>query len=101
MPTLGISRSPFAAVPPFLSRAERYNRWPRRSGVSCPLPITPGGRSNMPRPLSYVFALLIFALLIGGPVGYAYYQQRQFRNFHEVKSGVLYRSGQLPLSGLK
>ena len=55
----------------------------------------------MPRPLSYVFASLIVALLIGGPVAYAYFQQGQLRNFHEVKEGVLYRSGQLPLSGLK
>jgi tyrosine-protein phosphatase SIW14 len=55
----------------------------------------------MPRPLPYVFAALILALLVGGPASYAYYQQGQFRNFHEVRPGVLYRSGQLPLSGLK
>jgi protein tyrosine/serine phosphatase len=55
----------------------------------------------MPRSLSYILTALVLALLIGVPCGYARYQQRQFRNFHEVKKGVLYRSGQLPLSGLK
>jgi protein tyrosine/serine phosphatase len=55
----------------------------------------------MPRTLPYFFALLIVALLVGGPVAYSCCQQGQFRNFHEVEAGVLYRSGQLPSSGLK
>jgi protein tyrosine/serine phosphatase len=55
----------------------------------------------MPRPLAYAFAGLIVALLVGAPAGYAYVQQSHFRNFHEVKPEVLYRSGQLSLPGLK
>jgi predicted protein tyrosine phosphatase len=55
----------------------------------------------MPRTLRYLFATLIAALLVAGPVGYAWYQQAQFRNLHVVVDGVLYRSGQLSLSGLK
>jgi protein tyrosine/serine phosphatase len=55
----------------------------------------------MPRPFAYAFSVLIVALLVGGPLCYSHFQQGQFRNFHEVKQGVLYRSGQLPLTGLK
>jgi tyrosine-protein phosphatase SIW14 len=55
----------------------------------------------MPRPLSWCFALLLIALLIGAPAGYARYRGRQLRNLRVVEEGVLYRSGQLTLSGLK
>jgi protein tyrosine/serine phosphatase len=55
----------------------------------------------MHRSLPYVFSALVLTLLIGGPICYARYQDKQFRNFHEVEPGKLYRSGQLPLSGLK
>ena len=55
----------------------------------------------MPRVLQWLFGLAIAALLIAGPVGYAYYWHGQIRNFHVVKDGVLYRSGQLTLAGLK
>jgi tyrosine-protein phosphatase SIW14 len=40
-------------------------------------------------------------LLIAGPVAYAVHQENEMRNFHTVKPGVLYRSGQMTLAGLK
>lgn len=55
----------------------------------------------MPRYLPYLLGTLIAALLIGGPVGYAYYQQSHIRHFRVVHDRVLYRSGQLSLPGLK
>jgi protein tyrosine phosphatase (PTP) superfamily phosphohydrolase (DUF442 family) len=55
----------------------------------------------MSRSLSVFFSLLLVALLVGGPAAYAVYTQRTFRNFREVRAGVLYRSGQLSLDGLK
>jgi protein tyrosine/serine phosphatase len=55
----------------------------------------------MPRFLPWLFGLLIVLLLVAGPVGYARYRQTTFRNFHVVKEGVLYRSGQMSLAGLK
>ena len=55
----------------------------------------------MPRFLRYVFALLLIVLLVGGPIGYASYRNAQLRNFRVVREGVLYRSGQLKLSGLE
>ena len=48
-----------------------------------------------------VFGLLIAGLLVGGPVGYAAYRKAHLRNFRVVREGVLYRSGQLSLQGLK
>jgi len=45
--------------------------------------------------------VLIGILLIGGPIAYSYHRQRNLRNFREVQEGVLYRSGQLSLAGLK
>jgi tyrosine-protein phosphatase SIW14 len=55
----------------------------------------------MPRFFGLLFALLITALLIGGPIGYSLYRQAQARNFRMVRDGVLYRSGQMTLAGLK
>lgn len=43
----------------------------------------------------------VVALCIGGPVVFAVQLQNQTRNFHVVKDGVLYRSGQTTLLGLK
>jgi protein tyrosine/serine phosphatase len=48
-----------------------------------------------------LFVLVILALLIGGPVGYSWFRQSQLRNFRVVRHDVLYRSGQMSLSGLK
>jgi protein tyrosine/serine phosphatase len=55
----------------------------------------------MPRWLRIVFGLFIAALLVGGPTGYAYYRRHESRQFFLVREGVLYRSNQLSLTGLK
>jgi protein tyrosine/serine phosphatase len=55
----------------------------------------------MPRVLRWLFSLVILALLVGGPLGYSHFRQAQLRNFRVVRDGVLYRSGQMSLSGLK
>jgi tyrosine-protein phosphatase SIW14 len=55
----------------------------------------------MPRLLQYSFAAFILVLLIGGPLAYAHHQHNRLRNFHVVRDGVLYRSGQLSLEGLQ
>ena len=55
----------------------------------------------MPRFLQTIFGTLIALLVLGGPIGYAYYRQAHLRNFRAVRSGVLYRSGQMSRTGLK
>jgi tyrosine-protein phosphatase SIW14 len=55
----------------------------------------------MPRWLKYTFAVLIVVLIVGGPLVYARGRHHWVRNFHVVRDGVLYRSGQLSVSGLK
>jgi protein tyrosine/serine phosphatase len=55
----------------------------------------------MPRWLHWIFAALVAALLVGGPMAYARYRHTQLRNFHVVREGVLYRSAQLSLDGLQ
>lgn len=49
----------------------------------------------------YFLGLMLSGLAIGSTVAYAIREERQLRNLHAVSEGVLYRSGQLPLSGLK
>ena len=53
------------------------------------------------RSLKTLLALAVVLLCIGGPVALALHIQAQTRNFHVVKEGVLYRSGQITLPGLK
>jgi protein tyrosine/serine phosphatase len=55
----------------------------------------------MPRSLAYLFTALILGLLIGGPLAYSHYRTAAFRHFHVVEPGILYRSGQMNLDGLK
>jgi tyrosine-protein phosphatase SIW14 len=55
----------------------------------------------MPRSVSCLLGVLVAALLVAGPWGYAHYRQLHIRNFHAVREGVLYRSGQMTLTGLK
>jgi tyrosine-protein phosphatase SIW14 len=55
----------------------------------------------MPRILRIVFVALIVGLLVGGPVAYLSYRQKQVRSFRVVRDGVLYRSGQMTLAGLR
>src|ERR1700730_14222622 len=55
----------------------------------------------MPRSLQLVFSLVVGVLLVGGPLWYKREHERHFRNFRVVHEGVLYRSAQLDLDGLK
>jgi tyrosine-protein phosphatase SIW14 len=55
----------------------------------------------MPRPVAYAFGLLIVGLLVAGPLWFRSHWFARFRNFHVVREGVLYRSGQLTLDGFK
>jgi tyrosine-protein phosphatase SIW14 len=51
--------------------------------------------------LPFVFAGLIIALLVASPFVYKSWLDKQYRNFHVVEEGVLYRSAQLPLPRLQ
>ena len=55
----------------------------------------------MPRLCRFLLGLSIASLITAGPIGYAYYRQANLRNFHAVREGVLYRSGQMSIAGLK
>jgi tyrosine-protein phosphatase SIW14 len=55
----------------------------------------------MARTLRFVLGSLVVAVIVGLPLGYASYRGTHFRNFHVVKPGVLYRSGQMSLTGLE
>jgi tyrosine-protein phosphatase SIW14 len=55
----------------------------------------------MPRFLPPALSVLTALLVLGAPLGYAYHRQTQMRNLHAVRPGVLYRSGQMSLGGLK
>ena len=45
----------------------------------------------------FLLGVGVASVLVGGPWTYGSYLYRNFRNFHVVKPGVLYRSGQLSL----
>lgn len=51
--------------------------------------------------LTALGVVLVLAIVVGGPVGYAAYRNANFRNVRVVKDGVLYRSGQLSQAGLE
>lgn len=53
------------------------------------------------RLLRATLCLLILVLLVAGPTGYYLYRTALLRNFHVVREGVLYRSGQLSREGLQ
>jgi protein tyrosine/serine phosphatase len=61
--------------------------------------IRQGGTMN--RYMQWACGLGIIALLTGGPVAYGLFFKANVRNFHQVREGVLYRSGQMSLFGLK
>jgi tyrosine-protein phosphatase SIW14 len=61
----------------------------------------PHGGTLMPRYLSYIFGILIVGLLVLGPLMFATYERSRIRHFHVVRDGVLYRSGQMSLAGLR
>jgi tyrosine-protein phosphatase SIW14 len=55
----------------------------------------------MARDVRWILGLAIALLILGGPVAFSWYSQGHVRNLREVKEGVLYRSGQLSLAGLR
>ncbi len=55
----------------------------------------------MIRAIRFLLGMLVLAVIIGLPVGYASYRNTNLRNFSVVKPGVLYRSGQLSVGGLE
>jgi protein tyrosine/serine phosphatase len=55
----------------------------------------------MTRPSQTLVGLAFVSLLIAGPVAFSAREMKQARNFRIVREGVLYRSAQLPLPGLK
>ena len=55
----------------------------------------------MRRILPTLLCVAVVMLSIAAPVAWALHLQAQTRNFHIVKEGVLYRSGQTTLFGLK
>ena len=55
----------------------------------------------MPRLLHVAFSLLVVSVMVAGPWWYKRHHERHFRSLHVVQDGVLYRSGQVDLDGLK
>lgn len=55
----------------------------------------------MIRAIRILLGLAVIGVIVGVPVGYASYRNANLRNFAPVKPGVLYRSGQLSLTGLQ
>lgn len=55
----------------------------------------------MPRFVGKLTGVLIVLLFIGGPFVWSLYLQSTTRNFRPVREGVLYRSGQMTVGGLK
>src|SRR5437870_3707923 len=55
----------------------------------------------MIRLFRFLLGITIAAVIVAGPLGYAYYRQSNLRNFHAVREGVLYRSGQMTIAGLR
>jgi tyrosine-protein phosphatase SIW14 len=55
----------------------------------------------MPTKLAVLFSTLIAAFLVIPPIAYKRWHDKEYRNFHVVEEGVLYRSGQLPLPRLQ
>jgi protein tyrosine/serine phosphatase len=55
----------------------------------------------MNRFVQWLLGLSILGLLVGGPIAYGLFIKANTRNFHQVRDGVLYRSGQMSIFGLK
>src|SRR5262245_27699399 len=56
---------------------------------------------DMPRILRLALSLSIVGVIVAAPLIYKNLRDARFRNFHVVSEGKLYRSGQMPLDGLK
>src|SRR5579885_607795 len=55
----------------------------------------------MRRPFLQLLGIATVIVLIAAPVAYSFHHLRAMRNFAVVREGVLYRSGQMSLDGLK
>jgi tyrosine-protein phosphatase SIW14 len=55
----------------------------------------------MANAIRWALGVLLAMLLLVVPAGYAWYRAAEMRNFHVVREGVLYRSGQPTRSALK
>jgi tyrosine-protein phosphatase SIW14 len=55
----------------------------------------------MRKMLPVVLGFSVFALMIAAPICYERWHDHQYRNFHVVEEGVLYRGGQFPLPRLQ
>jgi tyrosine-protein phosphatase SIW14 len=55
----------------------------------------------MPRSLRVLLGTIVILLVVGGPLAYSHYRQLHARNFRVVEPGVLYRSGQMSIAGLR
>jgi protein tyrosine/serine phosphatase len=55
----------------------------------------------MNRFVQWMLGLFMAALLVGVPILYGMFIKANMRNFHQVRDGVLYRSGQMSIFGLK
>jgi len=56
---------------------------------------------NSIKVLRLLGGLLVVGIIVGVPVAWLNYRTGHFRNFRTVKEGVLYRSGQMSVAGLK
>src|SRR4051812_19812209 len=87
---------PSAARPAFPAPRRRVESAPSRGGPTFGLrPHQQGGSPAMTRWLIGLLGPLSVLACIAAPVAVAVREQRQYRNFHVVRPGVLYRSGQL------
>jgi protein tyrosine/serine phosphatase len=55
----------------------------------------------MAKGLRLLLGILVVLALVGGPVVFALHLQAEMRNFRVVREGVLYRSGQMSVAGLR
>ncbi len=55
----------------------------------------------MSRLLTNLLGVVVVLSLVAAPALFAVHQQKQMRNFREVREGVLYRSGQMTIPGLR
>jgi tyrosine-protein phosphatase SIW14 len=65
------------------------------------IPGTGKEASSMSRLLQPSLGIAVVVLLIGGPIVVAVRYEAQMRGFRVVREGVLYRSGQMTIEGLK
>ncbi len=94
-----LGKPPFPFAPPSVN-SPRFPP-PRSSLAVSRLALAISRIDPMPRFVPFVGALVIVALLVAGPCWYKLDYDQHYRNFHVVDPGVLYRSAELDLDGLK